>query len=363
MAFLALAAPEARACNVPVFRYALERWVPEPYVAYVFHRGPLAAEQAALVERLTKAGRGDSPDGSLFVAAVDVAGPMDEGAAAAWKGHESAALPFIVVCYPEVYGVPWDAWSGPLSGETLGAIVDSPARREFAKRIIAGDSSVWLLLESGDKAKDDAAAAVLAAELKRLKDVLELPAPVDGSWDDPVYDAQGAPPQLKIAFSVLRLARTDPAEGALVSMLLGIEEDLRASAEPIAIPIYGRGRALYALVGKGIGRDNIEELCAFMVGPCSCIVKEQNPGIDILTTVDWEAALASQESAVRPVDLPPLEGLARFSPDEAAGGDLDGPSGVLIAPALAGVAAGLIGVAIIGVGSLFVWKRWQRRDT
>src|SRR5947207_1747684 len=36
------------ACNVPVFRYALERWPAANYEVVLFHRGPLnPAEQAA----------------------------------------------------------------------------------------------------------------------------------------------------------------------------------------------------------------------------------------------------------------------------------------------------------------------------
>src|SRR3954471_17640176 len=34
-----LAAFAASACNVPVFRYALERWPSENYEAFVFHKG------------------------------------------------------------------------------------------------------------------------------------------------------------------------------------------------------------------------------------------------------------------------------------------------------------------------------------
>src|SRR4051812_10116241 len=39
----------AYACNVPVFRFALERWRPDPYRVTVFHRGQLReTEQAQL---------------------------------------------------------------------------------------------------------------------------------------------------------------------------------------------------------------------------------------------------------------------------------------------------------------------------
>jgi hypothetical protein len=51
--------------------------------------------------------------------------------------------------------------------------------------------------------------------------------------------------------------------------------------------VFGRGRVLYALAGRGINADNIREACEFLVGPCSCQVKEMNPGVDLLMDVAW----------------------------------------------------------------------------
>jgi hypothetical protein len=57
------------ACNVPVFRYALEHWRPDPFRATVFHRGPLTDGQQALVARIAeqqwKFPRGDGVAGLL----------------------------------------------------------------------------------------------------------------------------------------------------------------------------------------------------------------------------------------------------------------------------------------------------------
>ena len=44
----------------------------------------------------------------------------------------------------------------------------------------------------------------------------------------------------------------------LLQMLLNTEDDLKTMKEPMAIPVFGRGRALYALVGKGINEETIE---------------------------------------------------------------------------------------------------------
>ena len=93
-------------------------------------------------------------------------------------------------------------------------------------------------------------------------------------------------------------------------MLLGSEEDLAESKEPIAFPIYGRGCVLYALVGKGINAETIDEACAFLVGPCSCIVKEENPGVDLLVSADWDGQVRRQ--AVPERALPELTGFSAF---------------------------------------------------
>src|SRR5205807_1381286 len=50
----------------------------------------------------------------------------------------------------------------------------------------------------------------------------------------------------------------------------------------------GRGIALYALVGKGITAENIAKAAGFLVGECSCEVRRQNPGVDLLMAADWE---------------------------------------------------------------------------
>jgi hypothetical protein len=51
---------------------------------------------------------------------------------------------------------------------------------------------------------------------------------------------------------------------------------------------------LYALVGAGITADNIREAGAFLVGACSCEVKRQNPGTDLLMAVDWDAQIGTR---------------------------------------------------------------------
>ena len=96
---------------------------------------------------------------------------------------------------------------------------------------------------------------------------------------------------LKIQFTTVRLNRDDPAEQFLLQSLLNSEEDLVDFDRPLAFPVFGRGRVLYALVGNGIASHTVRMASSFMAGPCSCQVKNQNLGFDLLLQTDWNKAL------------------------------------------------------------------------
>jgi hypothetical protein len=45
-----------------------------------------------------------------------------------------------------------------------------------------------------------------------------------------------------------------------------------------------------------LNADLIRELTEFLCGACSCQVKEQNPGFDLLLTTDWNRALFGEDA-------------------------------------------------------------------
>ena len=63
----------AWACNVPVFRYALERWRPDPYRVTLLHRGPLTDADKELVKALED--QQDRAISNLFLRTVDLESP------------------------------------------------------------------------------------------------------------------------------------------------------------------------------------------------------------------------------------------------------------------------------------------------
>jgi hypothetical protein len=184
----------------------------------------------------------------------------------------------------------------------------SPLRRQIAADLMQRATASWVLLESGDRGKDNAAAALLERELARLEKTLKLP--VVETWG-------GVPPPEPppIKFTIHRLSREAAAEQMLVSMLLHTEDDLatKFAHEPLVFPIYGRGLVLYALAGPGINEWTIMQAAEFVTGPCSCEVKASNPGTDLLLALDWDAQVT--QTAVE--TLPAPTGMAGFQ-DRAA---------------------------------------------
>lgn len=291
------AASIARACSVPVFRYALERWPSDSYEILIYYHAPLSKSEKAIADALRNAAESASAYANVTAQLVNLDGKMDEETEAIWKAQKDATAPWVVVRYPHAPPQVPCAWSGPLNSPELKTLIDSPKRREIASRLLKGDSVVWLLIESGDKAKDDAALKLASERLKRLEKLIELPK-VDP--DDP--DIQGPKLKsslpLKLAFSQLSISRNDPAEKTFITTILRSAKE-GATAEPIIVPIFGRGRALTLIAGKDITIDNITEAAQFLTGECSCQVKEMNPGVDLLLAADWQA-IAEDEKPKEP---------------------------------------------------------------
>jgi hypothetical protein len=69
-----------------------------------------------------------------------------------------------------------------------------------------------------------------------------------------------------------------------------MEKDLKDEEfvdKPMMFMVFGRGRALPPCIGKGVNRDNLLDCVDFVTGACSCTVKDQNPGMDLLFATNW----------------------------------------------------------------------------
>jgi hypothetical protein len=273
LAVLGLGPARILACNVPVFRYALERWVPDNFVITT------PAEPTNLVAALRSA-------------------PLNLSVESGSATNAAIYVPNAVADQPPL-------WSGAFTADNVRVLVDSPARREIVRQIQQGASAVWVLLESGNPAADAAAAKLLETELPKLTKELKIP---EVDPDDPRTEGNV---KLKIAFPMIRVSRTDPAEQLFIRMLLSGNVELDPAKGPIVFPVFGRGRALYGLAGKELTPANIGDVASFLCGACSCEVKEQNPGWDLLLAADWDALI--DNPVVKDPELPPLISLSAMA--------------------------------------------------
>lgn len=261
------------ACPIPVFQFSLEHWGADPYAVEVQHAGAFTEDQQSAIERLEAAQRGDGTPSNIALTWRD----YSQAAIAPPAGR---ALPHLIVNYPSVSGIRRTLWEGPLERRTVDALLDSPMRRTVARKLLDRHAAVWVLLRSGNRSADRKAQQLLEAELTRLEATLKVPDPPDGFGEI----------HTRITFSMVTLDRDDPEEQMLIRMLLGSEPDLDEYADqPMVFPVYGRGLIMYALIGDGINRWTLASAGRFLTGPCSCQVKQNNPGVDLLTTLDWDA--------------------------------------------------------------------------
>ncbi len=284
MVLFVLVPSSAFACSTPVFRYALERWAADYYEALLIHRGPLNQDEKQLLDKLRQEGSEAEAFLNLRVLEMDIASSTEDEVKALLMSEKlPETLPVLALWYPWQKGRTPPVWQGRLTPSTVTAFLQSPMRQKMVERLVEGQIAVWIFLESGNTAKDKAALQLLEKELetatRELKEEAEsIPEEMAG-------------PELTYEFSILPVSRSDPNELMLLSLLQSSESDLNEySDEPVIFPVFGRGRALYALIGEGITTDNIRETIAFLVGPCGCEIKMMNPGVDLLLAANWDAA-------------------------------------------------------------------------
>jgi hypothetical protein len=290
MVLFVLIPVSAFACSVPVFRYAMERWPADYYEAVLIHRGQLTEDDKQLLDELRQEDSETDDFLNLHIMELDIATTPEEKVKSLlmsesdisppWGGE---TLPVLVLWYPSARGRMPPIWQGRLTPSTVAALLQSPKRQKLAERLIEGQTAVWIFVESGNADKDKAALQLLEQELETATRELK-------EQTQSMPDEFGVP-EVTYSFSTLSVSRSDPNEHMLLTLLLNSEPDLDEYAdEPMVFPVFGRGRALFTLVGEGITSDNIRESIYFLTGPCGCEIKMLNPGVDLLMAANWDAA-------------------------------------------------------------------------
>jgi hypothetical protein len=157
---------------------------------------------------------------------------------------------------------------------------------------------------------------------KRLRFLEQVAALPLQDPNDP--DSQLGPgPPLKLNFTVLRVSLDDPKEKLFAAMVGGPQQqELIANGTSFAAPVFGKGRVLGAWALSEFDDMAIEDATLFLIGRCSCRIKNENPGWDVVLKTDWEQALA-KAGEMREGEA---ASAASFSDDTKAGRTAAGPS-------------------------------------
>ncbi|MDZ4287758.1 MAG: hypothetical protein U0984_07360 [Prosthecobacter sp.] len=252
----------ACACTIPVFRYALDRWEADKFHLVL----PASAAQDTALQDVLRPLRANGK------ANMDITTSRDPAVSTAELRHSRESNQRV--------------WTGTLDKVSLAALLDSPARQKIVASILAGDSFVWVIADSGSS-QDAAEVERIEKRLRFLEQVAALPI------QDPTDpDSQLGPgPPLRLKFTTLRLLRDDPAESVLLKMLTGPKAEIDPASTSFAAAVFGKGRVLGAWPLAMLDDATLEDASMFLVGRCGCRMKNENPGWDLLLNVDWGKAL------------------------------------------------------------------------
>jgi hypothetical protein len=287
-------------CAVPVFRYALERWPADPYIITVFYRGKLSESEKRVIRYYKKFNKNYN---SIIFSVINLDDKnIKKEFQAYWNMSGRDKLPAVVVSYPREVDIKDLAGVYPLDMQSAEQLMESPAGREIARRILKNDSSVFIQIDGADDGENKKSEKIVKSALKKMEDEIKLS---NSEFPTETVPEEDAP---KVKFSFMRISREDSGNRAFVDILLNSERGLNKIKGPIVFPVYGRARALFAFSGEGITLNNMLDAGTFLTGECSCEIKGENPGIDLLVPINWDDFIHYEVDIDE--ELPPLTGLA-----------------------------------------------------
>jgi hypothetical protein len=338
-------------------------WRTSPYVVLYFHRGEPAEEDAKVNQLITDMYEAEPPANVILEPVnLDEEKALEgypEPVKEAFEAHAEKELPLHMVM------TPWlaELHAGRLTEAEVKAMVDSPLRTRLGELIDEGNAAVMVFVPGKDEAANQKAREVVkelidqAATGDMFPDYFSDPAGFDpgpptedsegeaeeataegsegeaekaaaegseaeadddtADESEDVADEETADDSGGLKLAMVEVSRTDKAEAWLVRSLMTAEPDLAEYAdEPMVFAVYGRGRAMPPYIGKGITVELLTDVLAFLVGPCSCFAKAENPGMDLLARWDWEAT-ADKMAANDPSLYPDAMMYEEFAVDDA----------------------------------------------
>ena len=280
------------ACSVPVFRYALEYWHPDPYQIILKFDPSQTNNSKEIVDEIKK----HRQNRSFILKKIKTSQSNEQ----------------IILKYPASTRIQENVYENSLTKENFIKILQSPVRQKLIDKITGGDSLIFLLLEGSNKKQNNHIANIILKNIPILENEIKLP---HEYADIPKEDLQIYNTNIVFKLSMMRLSRTNSEENVFINILTrSLPESIYKKSQPIVFPIFGRGRMLAAIREKNLNTETLRRWCEYIAGECSCEIKSRNPGFDTFIPIGWN--LEEKKELISEVILPPLSGFSEFMPPQ-----------------------------------------------
>lgn len=278
----------ALSCDIPVWQYALNNWGQDVYTVYRLHSGALARGDAAVDAAIVRAA--EAGGANIGYEAVDFQGLSDvsaqAGEVARWyrearlkaegEAREGGAAGLAPLPAPPLHVVvnPRGAVVAArrLDMDDVRRLLDSPARAALCEQL-AQESGGALLVLTGDDEQEN----------RRVTELVQ---------------AAVAQATEKRPLSSVEVRRDDPREDLFVAQLLSLEPDLADIPSVMVFAVFGRSHAMEPYIGRGVTAEGVTQMVDFLCGPCTCQIKENGGGMDLLTSFDWQSRFGAHATGI-----------------------------------------------------------------
>lgn len=301
------------ACKTPVYKYAILNWAERDYYQ-ILRIYDSTKKQIDIDPEVKKQFEGKEYITNVGIVPIDISQDLNSMYGEDFKTFLNEHMgdkqpPFHIIMNPRKTVI----YKGDLKSTDIPSLIMSPKRKELAEKLSIGNIML-ILVESKDQEKNKKA----LTEIKNgIKKAIDIELDIRSQGEDP-----SAPPIDKktlkpITMDFVSVNPTDANETWFYKQMLKVNTRMKEDDEPKLFGIVGRGFVFdQCLAGETLTEEQIVNMVIFLSGPCSCTVKAENGGVDILTSWDWdktikvklEAGEEDDESAKTPVKAPGFGG-------------------------------------------------------
>jgi hypothetical protein len=295
------------ACKTPVYKYALQNWMERDY--YQILRVYDSTKNQVDVDPEVKAAfEGKIQFTNVGVIPLDISQDLNQMYGEDFKDFLKTNMgdnkpPFHIIMNPRKTVI----HAGDFKASDVPSLIMSPKRIELAEKLSV-ESLMMIFIESNNAEKNKKAVEEIKKGILKAVEI-DLDIRSQGDEETPPVDRKTLKP---IKMDFVTINAKDEKEKWFYKQMIKINPKIKDDSEPVIFGVVGRGFVFeQPLMGEYLTEEQIVSLMLFLSGPCSCTVKAENGGVDILTSWDWDKTIK-----IKTDDAAPETKVAGFGGEE-----------------------------------------------